>query len=152
VVGSCPGARVRESQRAAPASSQAEIERLANDCSTLRSQAGRLESEHKAASDNAGTAGEEVARLTERVAGLTKQTEEHTKQTTTLEVQRKAAANESKAGRGLGPKNESGRGQKPAIIVNLPEQRTMIIDSMVPLASYERLIAAKDEAEIIRPA
>jgi len=29
--------------------------------------------------------------------------------------------------------------------VNLPEQRTMIIDSKVPLASYERLILADDE-------
>jgi DNA recombination protein RmuC len=50
-------------------------------------------------------------------------------------------------GRGLGLKNESGRVQRPDIIINLPEQRTMIIDSKVPLASYERLIAAKDEAE-----
>jgi DNA recombination protein RmuC len=50
-------------------------------------------------------------------------------------------------GRGLGLKNESGRGQRPDIIVKLPEQRSMIIDSKVPLASYERLIAAKDETE-----
>jgi DNA recombination protein RmuC len=50
-------------------------------------------------------------------------------------------------GRGLGLKNESGRGQRPDIIINLPEQRTMIIDSKVPLASYERLIGAKDEEE-----
>jgi DNA recombination protein RmuC len=50
-------------------------------------------------------------------------------------------------GRGLGLRNESGRGQRPDIIVKLPEHRTMIIDSKVPLASYERLIAAKDETE-----
>ena len=50
-------------------------------------------------------------------------------------------------GRGLGLKSESGGVQRPDIIVNLPEQRTMIIDSKVPLASYERLIAASDEAE-----
>ena len=52
-------------------------------------------------------------------------------------------------GRGLGLKSESGGVQRPDIIVNLPEQRTMIIDSKVPLASYERLIAANDEAERI---
>ena len=46
-------------------------------------------------------------------------------------------------GRGLGLKSESGGAQRPDIIVKLPEQRTMIIDSKVPLASYERLIAAK---------
>ncbi|MFZ0737956.1 MAG: DNA recombination protein RmuC [Candidatus Acidiferrales bacterium] len=50
-------------------------------------------------------------------------------------------------GRGLGLKSESGGSQRPDIIVKLPEQRTMIIDSKVPLASYERLIAANDEAE-----
>jgi len=50
-------------------------------------------------------------------------------------------------GRGLGLKTEAGGAQRPDIIVMLPEQRTMIVDSKVPLASYERLIAAKDEAE-----
>jgi DNA recombination protein RmuC len=50
-------------------------------------------------------------------------------------------------GRGLGLKNEAGGVQKPDIIVVLPENRTMIVDSKVPLTSYERLIAAKDEAE-----
>jgi DNA recombination protein RmuC len=49
-------------------------------------------------------------------------------------------------GRGLGLRSESGGSQRPDIIVKLPEQRTMIIDSKVPLASYERLIAANDEA------
>lgn len=50
-------------------------------------------------------------------------------------------------GRGLGLKSEAGGAQKPDIIVMLPEQRTMIVDSKVPLTSYERVIAAKDETE-----
>lgn len=50
-------------------------------------------------------------------------------------------------GRGLGLKSEAGGAQKPDIIIMLPEQRTMIVDSKTPLTSYERLIAAKDEAE-----
>jgi DNA recombination protein RmuC len=50
-------------------------------------------------------------------------------------------------GRGLGLKTEAGGAQKPDIIVMLPEQRTMIVDSKVPLTSYERVIAAKDETE-----
>jgi len=44
-------------------------------------------------------------------------------------------------------KDESGGTQKPDIVIMLPEKRTMIIDSKAPLASYERLIAAKEEAE-----
>jgi len=50
-------------------------------------------------------------------------------------------------GRGLGLKGEDGGSQKPDIIVRLPENRTLIIDSKVPLTSYERLIAAKDDEE-----
>jgi len=50
-------------------------------------------------------------------------------------------------GRGMGLKGESGAVQKPDVIVMLPEGRTMIVDSKAPLASYERLIAAKDESE-----
>jgi DNA recombination protein RmuC len=50
-------------------------------------------------------------------------------------------------GRGLGLKSEAGGAQKPDIIVMLPEKRTMIVDSKVPLTSYEQLIAAKDETE-----
>jgi DNA recombination protein RmuC len=288
---------VRARDRDALATAQIEVARLNQEGIALRSRADQLDVEHKAASDKARTAGEEVARLTERVAGLTKQTEEQTNQTTALQVQREAAANEAKAavaevarltereialtdkietlaaqladqqkqltvefenianrilkanatelssnsqkelsaileplrqriqdfqtkvettytaenrevlslkeqikliletshtignqadglakalrgepqalgrwgelalerileaagltegreyisqGRGLGLKSESGGVQRPDIIVNLPEQRTMIIDSKVPLASYERLIAASDEAE-----
>jgi len=50
-------------------------------------------------------------------------------------------------GRGLGLRNEAGGVQKPDIIVMLPEQRTMIIDSKVPLSGYERLIAAQEEGD-----
>jgi DNA recombination protein RmuC len=50
-------------------------------------------------------------------------------------------------GRGLGLRNDAGGLQKPDIIIVLPEQRTMIIDSKVPLAGYERLIAAGEETE-----
>src|SRR5207248_11437552 len=50
-------------------------------------------------------------------------------------------------GRGLGLRNDAGGVQKPDIIIILPEQRTMIIDSKVPLTGYERLIAASEETE-----
>ena len=50
-------------------------------------------------------------------------------------------------GRGLGLKSDTGGAQKPDIIIVLPEQRTMIIDSKVSLAGYERLIAAQEEAD-----
>ena len=46
-------------------------------------------------------------------------------------------------GRGLGLRNDAGGIQKPDIIIILPEQRTMIIDSKVPLTGYERLIACR---------
>src|SRR5438105_7851599 len=50
-------------------------------------------------------------------------------------------------GRGLGLRNDTGGVQKPDIIIVLPEQRTMIIDSKVPLTGYERLIAGREEPE-----
>jgi DNA recombination protein RmuC len=50
-------------------------------------------------------------------------------------------------GRGLGLKSGSGGTQKPDIIVMLPEGRTVIVDSKVPLIGYERLIAAGDDGE-----
>jgi DNA recombination protein RmuC len=49
-------------------------------------------------------------------------------------------------GKGLGLKDEEGRHQRPDIVVLLPEKRTMIIDSKVPLTNYDRLVAAQDEA------
>jgi DNA recombination protein RmuC len=87
---------IPENHRAALASALAEITRLDRECNTLRSHAGQLDSDYKAASDEARTAGEEVARLSERAAGLAKQSEELTKQTTFLEAQREAAVNEAK--------------------------------------------------------
>jgi DNA recombination protein RmuC len=54
-------------------------------------------------------------------------------------------------GRGLGLKSDAGGAQKPDVIIMLPERRTMIIDSKVPLTGYERLIAAKEEAEQLTP-
>jgi DNA recombination protein RmuC len=45
-------------------------------------------------------------------------------------------------GRGLGLRNEAGGAQRPDVVIMLPERRTMIIDSKVPPAGYERLIAA----------
>jgi DNA recombination protein RmuC len=50
-------------------------------------------------------------------------------------------------GRGLGLKSDAGGAQKPDIIIMLPEQRTMIIDSKVSLSGYERLIAAGEDAD-----
>jgi DNA recombination protein RmuC len=50
-------------------------------------------------------------------------------------------------GRGLGLRNDNGGLQKPDIVIVLPEQRTMVIDSKVPLAGYERLIAAADDSD-----
>src|SRR5260370_9158421 len=47
-------------------------------------------------------------------------------------------------GRGLGLKGDDGGAQKPDIIVRFPANRTLIIDSKIPLTSYERLIAAND--------
>lgn len=49
-------------------------------------------------------------------------------------------------GRGLGLKDQEGGTQKPDVLVMLPEERTIVIDSKVSLASYERLIAAQDAA------
>jgi DNA recombination protein RmuC len=50
-------------------------------------------------------------------------------------------------GRGLGLRSEDGGIQRPDIVIVLPEQRTMIIDSKVPLTGYKRFIAAEDDAE-----
>jgi DNA recombination protein RmuC len=50
-------------------------------------------------------------------------------------------------GRGLKLRSEEGGLQKPDVIIRLPEERSMIIDSKTPLASYERMIAAQEEDE-----
>ena len=78
-------------------SAQAEAARLDQECRALRSRADQLDTEHKAASDEARRAGEEVARLTERVASLTQQFDEQVKRTSALEGQRDIDASEAKA-------------------------------------------------------
>ncbi|HEX5318094.1 MAG TPA: DNA recombination protein RmuC [Stellaceae bacterium] len=50
-------------------------------------------------------------------------------------------------GRGMGLRNDEGGLQKPDIVVLLPESRTMVIDSKVPLAGYERLERAETPEE-----
>ena len=45
-------------------------------------------------------------------------------------------------GRGLGLKSEAGGAQKPDVIVMLPEDRSMVVDSKTPLTGYDRLVAA----------
>jgi DNA recombination protein RmuC len=49
-------------------------------------------------------------------------------------------------GRGLGLTTEEGRAQRPDVIVNLPQGRTVIVDSKVSLANYDRLIATQDDS------
>lgn len=50
-------------------------------------------------------------------------------------------------GRGLQLKGEDGSSQKPDIVVFLPENRHLIVNSKAPLVSYERLVSAQDETE-----
>jgi DNA recombination protein RmuC len=50
-------------------------------------------------------------------------------------------------GRGLGLRNEDGGLQKPDVIIQLPQKRTLVIDSKVSLIGYERLTAVTDQAE-----
>ena len=50
-------------------------------------------------------------------------------------------------GEGMGLKSETGSAQKPDVVVLLPENRTIVIDSKAPLTNYERLISAQDDAE-----
>jgi DNA recombination protein RmuC len=53
-------------------------------------------------------------------------------------------------GRGMGLRNEEGGMQRPDIVVLLPENRTMVIDSKVPLAGYERLVGANASDERVQ--
>jgi DNA recombination protein RmuC len=48
-------------------------------------------------------------------------------------------------GKGLGLKSDDGGALKPDVLVRLPEGRTMVVDSKVPLLAYDRLLSATDE-------
>jgi len=48
-------------------------------------------------------------------------------------------------GEGLSLKDENGKRQKPDIIINLPENKSLIIDSKVSLTHYERFINEENE-------
>lgn len=49
-------------------------------------------------------------------------------------------------GKELGLKNADGSIQKPDVIINLPDQKHIIIDSKVSLVAYERYISSDDQA------
>lgn len=50
-------------------------------------------------------------------------------------------------GKGLNLKSEAGGAQKPDVIIQLPDARSMIIDSKTPLTNYDRLVAATEPEE-----
>ncbi len=43
--------------------------------------------------------------------------------------------------------SEDGKRQQPDVVINLPEQRRLVVDSKVSLVGYERLASAADDAE-----
>ena len=43
--------------------------------------------------------------------------------------------------------SEDGKRQQPDVVINLPEQRRLVVDSKVSLLGYERLASAADDAE-----
>ena len=43
--------------------------------------------------------------------------------------------------------SEEGKRQQPDVVINLPEQRRLVVDSKVSLVGYERLASATDDAE-----
>lgn len=51
-------------------------------------------------------------------------------------------------GEGMNLKTESGKTQMPDVIINLPENKHLIVDSKVSLVSYERYVAEEDESHL----
>jgi len=51
-------------------------------------------------------------------------------------------------GRNLGLKDEEGRTQQPDVVINLPDEKHLIIDSKVSLVSYERYVSEENEEEL----
>lgn len=51
-------------------------------------------------------------------------------------------------GRNLGLKDEEGRTQQPDVVINLPDEKHLIIDSKVSLVSYERYVSEETEEEL----
>lgn len=56
----------------------------------------------------------------------------------------KAGINFTEQGEGMGLKDESGRHQKPDVVLHFPEERSLIVDSKVSLKSYEALVNAEN--------
>lgn len=46
--------------------------------------------------------------------------------------------------------SEDGKRQQPDVVINLPEQRRLVVDSKVSLVGYERLASAADDAERVQ--
>lgn len=47
-------------------------------------------------------------------------------------------------------KNEEGKLLRPDVIINLPENKSMVIDSKVSLTAYEQYVSSEDDAERIK--
>ena len=47
-------------------------------------------------------------------------------------------------------KDEDGKNQRPDVIIQLPDQKNLIIDSKVSITAYERMVSTNEEDEILR--
>lgn len=47
----------------------------------------------------------------------------------------------------LGLKSDTGKNYRPDVVIHLPEEKDIVIDSKVALVEYERYVAAEDETE-----